>query len=241
MIVEYNWADIANMDVDDGWLTMINRIYKVIDSLCPMKKFKFSSEKPKWLNNDIILLMKERDRCLNQYTKTRLEKDKKDMRKARNITNLAVKNARAEFIKEQLEFYKNDAKKFRKSIAAVIPNNKSGITQNFDNIHDDNNDIIGQEYLAEHVNRYFSDIGLKLDEHIPKHINAVQQPVYHDIDSSIDMFECIREEDLLIEINRISVYKSSGILNVPSYLLKLCFQILAPQLLVIMNKSLFNG
>ena len=183
----------------------------------PIKKFKFSNEKPKWLNNDIILLMKERDRCLSQYAKTRLEKDKKDMRKARNITNLAVKNARAEFIKEQLEFYKNDAKKSWKNIATVIPKNKSGVTQNFNNIHDDNNDIIGQEHLAEHVNRYFSDIGLKLDEHIPRHLNVTQQQVYHDIDSSIDVFKCIREEDLVTELNRISVYNSSRILNVPSY------------------------
>ena len=55
------------------------------------------------------------------------------------------------------------------------------------------------------------------------------------------MFHTVLEVDLINEINKISIYKSSGIVNMPSYLLKLCFQILVPQLLVIMNKSLFNG
>ena len=55
------------------------------------------------------------------------------------------------------------------------------------------------------------------------------------------MFHTVLEVDRINEINKISIYKSSGIVNMPSYLLKLCFPILAPQLLVFMNKSLFNG
>ena len=238
---EYDWNVIVNMNIDDGWEFMFNSIKKTVDLLCPIKKFKFSKEKPRWLTNDIILLMKERDRCLNKYIKTKLEKDKMAMRKARNLTNLAVKNARADFIKEQLISYKNYPKKFWKNNALIIPNKKSCTAQTLNNIHDDNNDIINQDCLPEHVNHYFSDIGIKLDAQIPQCPNTNQQQVCHDIESSIDMFHTVSEADLIIEINKISIYKSSGILNMPSYILKLCFQILAPKLLVIMNKSLFNG
>ena len=241
MLDEHDWNDIVNMNVDVGWEIMIDRIKNVIDLLCPVKTFKFSDNKPKRLTNDIILLMRERDRCLRKFTKSRLEQDEISMRKARNLSNLAVKNAKSEYIKEQLETYKNDPKKFWKHIASIIPNKKSIVSQNFNNIHDDNNDIITQENLAEHVNYYFSDIGLKLDELIPRYQHVTHQQVDHDIDLPIDMFQSITEVDLLIEINKISIYKSSGIMNVPSYLLKLCLQKLVPYLLVIMNKSLFNG
>ena len=240
LLEEYNWNNIANMDVDAGWDTMICRIKNVIDLLCPMKTFKFSKDKPKWLSNDIIILMKERDRCLRKYAKTRLEQDKINMRQVRNMTNIAVKNARAEYIKEQLELYKNDPKKFWKHISTIIPNNKTSGSQNYNNIHDDNNDLIVQKNLADHVNYYFSD-DLKLDKHIPRHHTIEQQPVYLNIDSPINNFNIIREEDLLLEINKISVYKSSGIINIPSYLFKLCFHKLSQYLLVIMNKSLYNG
>ena len=100
------------------------------------------------------------------------------MRKARNLTNMAVKNARADYIKEQLELYKNDSKKFWKNIAQIIPGRKSNIVRNFNNIHDDTNGIINPNNLADHVNHYFSDIGLKLDELIPRQQNAIKQQIY---------------------------------------------------------------
>ena len=52
------------------------------------------------------------------------EENKKHMRKARNLANVSVKLARADYIKEQLHTYKNDPKKFWKKIAEIIPNSK---------------------------------------------------------------------------------------------------------------------
>ena len=238
---DFDWIDIADMTVDDGWNAMYTRIKNVVDSLCPIKKYKFSKEKPNWLTNDIVLLMKERDRCLRKYSKTRLEVDKKEMRKIRNLVNISVKNARADYIKEKLETHKNDPKKFWKHISEILPNKKSN-SQQFNNIHDDNNDKIGHDQLADHINYYFSNIGLKLDEHIPRHQDdqLQQQPTINFL-TSIDRFQSIKETDLLKELGKISIYKSSGLLNMPTYLLKKCFIILIKQLLVIMNKSLFNG
>ena len=43
------------------------------------------------------------------------------------------------------------------------------------------------------------------------------------------------------EIKKIDIHKSSGIQNLSSYVIKKCFNILNVQLLVIMNKSLFQG
>ena len=54
-------------------------------------------------------------------------------------------------------------------------------------------------------------------------------------------FKSIKEETLLEEINKISIYKSSGISNLPTYISKTSFGILLPYLLVVINKSLFNG
>ena len=57
----------------------------------------------------------------------------------------------------------------------------------------------------------------------------------------IDRFKCISENDLLKEINKIPIYKSSGLKDLPSYILRLTFKVLLKQLLIIMNKSLYNG
>ena len=43
---------------------MSNRMNTVIDRLCPTKNFKFAKEKPKWISDDLIELMKNRDAAL---------------------------------------------------------------------------------------------------------------------------------------------------------------------------------
>ena len=72
-------------------------------------------------------------------------------------------------------------------------------------------------------------------------MEQLQHHIDNSILTSVDRFQSIKEDELLKEVHNISIYKSSGFRNFPSYLLKLCFIILIKQLLVIMNKSLFNG
>ena len=81
---------------------------------------------------------------------------------------------------------------------------------------------------------------MELDKKIPPltQIGSNTNKIY-DIEP-LDTFEHITEEALMHEIKNISVYKSSG-LDLPSYFLKICFELLFIRLLVIMNKSLYTG
>ena len=236
----YSWVDFANHDIDACWNIMFTRILDAADTLCPTKEFKFSKEKPIWITNELIAIMKERDNRLKDYLKVKTEDNKKRMRKARNLANVSVKLARAEYIKDQLHTFRNDPKKFWKKIADIIPNSKTN-NSNFSNIHDDNNNLISPDNLASYVNCFFSDIGIKLDNTIP-HIpydRIINNPLL--VPRQIDRFENIDETALLKEINNISIYKSSGIHGMPTYILKMSFIILIQQLLIIINKSIFTG
>ena len=182
----------------------------------------------------------ERVRCLKCFLKSKLENDKIEMRRMRNLVNIAVKNARADYIRDQLETHKNDPKKFWKELNAIIPNKKSSSTQNFNNIKDENSNIISQNDLPDNINSFFANIGIVLDRKIPPIVQnrRVTQTIPHFI--PIERFECVTEDDLLKEIKEICIYKSSG-LQISTYFLKMCFEILNPYLLIIMNKSLFTG
>ena len=63
MLNYFYWADFTDTSIDDGWEIMSNRIKHVTDILCPIKTFQFTHEKPSWLTNDIMLLIKERDQA----------------------------------------------------------------------------------------------------------------------------------------------------------------------------------
>ena len=105
-------------------------------------KKNIAKNRPSWLTNDLINLMKERDKLLKVYQKTKQENDKKETRKVRNLVNISIKNACADFVKHQLETHKDDPKKFWKELNTLIPNGKTKSTQCFNNIRDDNKNII---------------------------------------------------------------------------------------------------
>ena len=66
----------------------------ILENVCPDFFFKFAKSRPSWLTNDLINLMKERDRLLKVYQKSKQENDKKEMRKLRNLVNISIKNWR---------------------------------------------------------------------------------------------------------------------------------------------------
>ena len=240
LLDRYNWTNFANNDIDTCWNIMFAIFSEILDELCPIKHFKFAKDRPPWLTDDLVNLMKERDRCLKKFRSSKLEIDKIEMRRMRNLVNISVKNARAVFIKDQLEIHKNDPKKFWKELNSLIPNNKSKNNQNFNNIKDDDLTIIPKDQLSNSVNTYFANIGLVLDKKIPP-IHASRRVERNYEIEPIERFACINEGDLLLEIKKICIYKSSGLQGISSYFLKICFEKLSQYLLIIMNKSLFMG
>ena len=237
---EIDWTTFPQLDVDTCWDYMFDNIMRILNELCPEKTFKFAKDKPSWLSDDLVNLMKERDRRLKVYLKSKLEADKIEMRRIRNMVNIAVRSARADFIKDQLETHKNDPKKFWKELKAIIPSAKSTSSQVFNSIKNENGDIISQETLPNCINSFFANIGLELDKKIPP-LSVIGNQINkkYNIDP-FDNFNIISEEELMQEIKHISIYKSSG-LNISTYFLKICFEILITKLLIIINKSLFTG
>ena len=57
----------------------------------------------------------------------------------------------------------------------------------------------------------------------------------------LDKFLLVTMEQLDEEIKNIAVHKSSGIHNLSSYVVKMCFKVLSVQILAIINDSLFQG
>ena len=164
MLEDIDWTLFVHMDVDTCWDLLYQNMTNILGKLCPEKRFKFAKNRPTWITNDLINLMKERDSWLQLFLKSRLEIDKKKMRRVRNLVNVSVKNARADVVKDQLETHKNDPKKFWKELNNLIPKNNSGNAQNFNNIKDIHSQIIAHEVLPNSVKNCFADIGIELDK-----------------------------------------------------------------------------
>ena len=172
-LLSYTRNDFATNNIDSCWNIMIHRIYHVVDKLCPLKDFKFAKEKPKWISDDLIELMKNRDKALQQYKRTKSDEDKIEMRKMRNMVNVAVKAARNDYVKTQLDTHQKDPNKFWKNINEILPLKDDG--QKFDNILDENKNRISQDKLPDAINTYFATIGKELDKQFEDNNQHVYQ------------------------------------------------------------------
>lgn len=134
--------------------------------------------------------------------KLRLAYEKKDAKYLRRGNILRkqiitmIKEARACFIKNQLQIHSRNSKKLWKSIKSILFNNKSA---NIDTIfYDDLNDFVKGSEAANLINTYFTNIGKNLankidtsvDEFWPLQVDTIfdwgYRIVEHDVLYSID-------------------------------------------------------
>ena len=85
-------------------------------------------------------------------------------RRIRNETKLWVKNAKAEYIKHQLEVNAKDSKKFWRNIQTISPNQKRQ-TSIITLIDQSTKQYIPEDEVPDYINEYFSTVGSKLDTH----------------------------------------------------------------------------
>ena len=65
------------VDVKTAWESMKNNIEKILDILAPIRDFRFGCTKLGWLSNNLMELMKDRNRALKKAAKTKIDIDKK--------------------------------------------------------------------------------------------------------------------------------------------------------------------
>ena len=88
--------------------------------------------------------------------RTNEPQDNQAARKARNQTNRLLKSAKNNFIKEKLNDYRNNPKKFWEQIKSTYPTDKN---QNPIRLSDTEGNILNNNQTATLVNEYFTNIG----------------------------------------------------------------------------------
>ena len=65
-----------------------------------------------WITDELLEILFEKDRLLNKAKRSKKEDDWTEAKIARNEANIVIRNSKSDFIKNNLEFHKNDAKNF---------------------------------------------------------------------------------------------------------------------------------
>ena len=107
-----------------AWKTLLGHIKENIDTMCPLKRFRVAQEKEPWMSNKILEMIKDKDRLLRRAKKRNYDLDWEIAKTTRNRTNFYIRQAKTNYIQDNLNNTQNNVKKFWQNIKEVLPNSK---------------------------------------------------------------------------------------------------------------------
>ena len=145
-----------------------------------------------------------------------------------------VRNAKSNFIKDELNTHFNDPKKFWDKVSLALPSNSSG--SNLIKLKNHNNIVISEEDTSDYINNFFSNIGKNL-------ASKLSTPwTYKGTECDVQMNNYQVELDEVITlIKNIDISKSSSVDYLSSNNLKDAFTVIPNLLKILFNVSLSSG
>ena len=223
------------LDPNECWELMENSLVAFLDIHCPVKTFRSKEKKKPWISHEIITLSKDRDRAWELARETNSEADWEIARRLRNWASNAVKAAKANYMREELDNNKNDPKKFWRNIKNVLPDQNNSCIDIKNPLTQEN---VLKDRQAQIVNDFFAGIGPRLSS---KFGNNVALPPLNDVPDNPFELDHIGQPEVLKLIGTISVNKSSGIDNVSSRILKDFLTLVSRELTLLYNNIIDTG
>ena len=220
-------------DPNKCWDLMEKFLDDFLNTHCPKKIFRTKENTPAWVTHDLINLAKDRDAMWVQAAQSNSEEDWALARQLRNWSNNAVKAAKANYVKNELDTNANDSKKFWRNIKNVLPGKTSGSINITNSL---TGQVLPKAMQSQVINDFFASIGSKLDAKFGP--NAIPDAPWADGEGDLGI-EDITVPEVVKLANSISMYKSSGLDNISSRVVK-DFMILAAREMTYLYNLVIN-
>ena len=111
-LADINWEEIlACNDINNAWCKFKFLFLNIIDEISPVKEVRIKCRTEPWMNDNIFLDIRQRDRYLRLYKKNRNKEMYSEYCKLRNKVQRDVKKAKAEYFRNKIEENKGNPKK----------------------------------------------------------------------------------------------------------------------------------
>ena len=251
-LVNLGWEDYKTInDPEEAWSLIHDRINLVVDEMCPIQTFHIKNYKPDWMSKELIEQMKDRDYFFRKAKSTGDADAWNIAKHLRNITNSNIRQAKRDFVLNELDAQAGNCKKFWKIIKSVVPSGKQDTKQEILLKNEDG--IIPRDKVAHFVNDYFINIGKPQNDFVNAPLHTQQAvPDLSTLDGNLDLddhgsgeplweFSKVSEQEVFRVVKQINTSKSSGLDDISSFIVKESFLTLLTQITHMFNLSIYNG
>ena len=152
-LLNCNWQECdSSSDPDTLWDISDLNIRESLDKICPIKQIKVPITRPKWLTNEIVSLMRDRDKMFSHARRTNNQDSWIMARFLRNRVEMDIIKTKSNYITTQLNESKNNPKRFWRSIREVLPQRNTSIIKRLTDT--ENNSKIEKDRLPSFINTF---------------------------------------------------------------------------------------
>ena len=236
-VIEMNWSDISMMDnPNDMWKLWKTMLIHCIDKHAPVKTKRISAKKGSpWITNDLVKKMRERDSLKKQANLSSDIEIWLNYKKARNLTNKAVRQAKREYFQNNLDIYKSNPRQMWQLINNLT-GRKTNKSSNIQEVIVSDSSISNSKEIADAFNEHFTSIGHKLASTIEQ--SGISPDVYLVASEKSFSIQLPSEEIVCKLLRGIDVSKAVGLDKIPNRILKIAADIIGPSLSHIFQKSI---
>ena len=251
---EADWGKFYEMtDPNLSWEFIFNHVVAILDDMCPLRSYHVKNYRPDWITNELLEQIKDRDYFYSKAKQYGDEDSWNIAKHLRNTTNANIRRAKRDFISDELETNKDNCKKFWKVIMEVIPSDKKPVER--DILLKDNGRRLGRDEVAGFINDFFINVG-NVDNQTNSRDGSSEDnsddegEIVEDVKNSCpDLeeeqaapdpkgFDDLRGTNVYRVVKDINVSKSSGLTNVSSFIIKVVFLLIIPEVTFMYNLSL---
>ena len=174
---QIDWDSVHDVHTNDPNVSLNNlhkNVVYLLDEFAPYKKISKKVNKLKtkpWINNEILKKIRERDKVLKKYHRTKMPDLKKDYydryKVLRNSITKEKRDAKKTYYKEYFEQYKSNSSFIWKGIKSIV-NIKSSSKKDITLICENGKYIKDPQKISTIFNNYFATVGTNIDRTIPE-------------------------------------------------------------------------
>ncbi len=163
-----NWNDIQNISiVDDAWKLFKVLFLKVVDKMALLRQVRVKQRTSPWMDQKILEILKNRNRALSIYRRTKNQEDYRKFKALRNLGQKNIKGAKRNFIKVQILENKEDPKSLWKVLNRFQSIGKSKCSVSKVGLDIDSKIEFDKNKVANQFNSFFSLIANSLVDMLP--------------------------------------------------------------------------
>ena len=217
-----------------------SKLNSILDDIAPIKRMRIKNKTSKWINQNILDLIEEKNAAKQTAKKSKDDVDWRIYKSLRNKVIAVIRKAKREYIGNCIE-NSSDSNTLFSSMQQFLPTKKK-VCNNIPQLLINEEIIYDHKQIVNEFNDYFVSVGknIQAQQTCPSQ-DMTFKNYCSDVSAGEFNFADVSESTVLKELKEISVKKATGPDEIPALFIKMISQYIAKPMCHIINMSLTQG